>query len=77
MKGVILAAGRGKRLNPLTSRRPKHLLPIIDKPLIRKVVEAVAETGINDICIVVGYGSEKIIEALKNFTKINITFAVQ
>ncbi len=77
MRGVILAAGRGKRLNPLTSVRPKHLLPIIDRPLIRLVAETLAESGIDEICVVIGYGSEMVQNALRNFSKAKITFALQ
>ncbi len=77
MKGVILAAGRGKRLSPLTSTRPKHLLPIIDKPLVRHVAEALAEAGVNEACIVIGYKSEMIKDTFKDFSKMKITFAVQ
>lgn len=77
MWGVILAAGRGKRLNPLTSTRPKHLLPVLNRPLIRLVAESVTLAGIDEICVVVGYGSEMIRSALANFDKARITFAVQ
>ncbi len=77
MRGVILAAGRGKRLNPLTSTRPKHLLPIVGQPLLRLVAETAADSGIDELCIVVGYGSEMVQNALRNFSRARISFAFQ
>jgi NDP-sugar pyrophosphorylase family protein len=77
MRGVILAAGRGKRLSPLTSTRPKHLLPIVGQPLVRLVAEAAADSGIDELCVVVGYGSEMVKNALRNFSKARISFALQ
>lgn len=52
MKGVILAGGRGTRLDPLTRVTNKHLLPIYDKPVIYYAVEKLAEAGIDRIMIV-------------------------
>ncbi|PSP19805.1 glucose-1-phosphate thymidylyltransferase, partial [Halobacteriales archaeon QH_10_67_13] len=39
---VILAAGEGRRLAPLTKRRPKPMLPVVNRPLLEHVVEACA-----------------------------------
>lgn len=60
MKAVILAAGAGKRLWPLTNRQPKPMLPVANKPVLRYVVEAVAEAGIDDVILVVGYQRDRI-----------------
>ncbi|WP_439026686.1 sugar phosphate nucleotidyltransferase [Haloarchaeobius sp. DT45] len=60
MKAVVLAAGEGRRLEPLTNRRPKPMLPIANKPLLEYVVEAVAGAGIEDLVLVVGYKRERI-----------------
>ena len=57
---VILAAGEGQRLRPLTNRRPKPMLPVAGKPILEYVIEAVAEAGISDIVLVVGYRQERI-----------------
>ena len=57
---VIMAAGRGRRLAPLTQRRPKPMLPVVDRPVLEYVIEAVADAGIDDIVLVVGYGQDRI-----------------
>jgi len=54
MKGVILAGGLGKRLEPLTRITNKHLLPIYNKPMIYYPVQILVEAGIRDILIVTG-----------------------
>lgn len=57
---VVLAAGEGRRLEPLTNRRPKPMVPVANRPLLEHVVEAVAAAGINRIALVVGYRQERI-----------------
>ena len=57
---VILAAGEGRRLEPLTNRRPKPMLPVGNRPLLEYVVKAVAATEIDRVVIVVGYRAERI-----------------
>jgi glucose-1-phosphate thymidylyltransferase len=54
MKGVILAGGLGKRLNPLTKVTNKHLLPIYSKPMIYYPLQTLVDAGIKDILIVTG-----------------------
>lgn len=51
MKVMILAAGRGERMRPLTDTRPKPLLEVQGKPLIQHHIEAVARAGIRDVII--------------------------
>ena len=57
---IVLAAGKGTRLSPLTDNRPKPMLPAANKPLLEHVVESLAEAGIDRIVIVVGYKRERI-----------------
>ena len=57
---VILAAGEGRRLEPLTNRRPKPMVPVANRPLLEHVVEAVAGAEIDRIVLVVGYKQERI-----------------
>ncbi|VAW46640.1 Nucleotidyl transferase possibly involved in threonylcarbamoyladenosine formation [hydrothermal vent metagenome] len=51
IKAMILAAGRGNRLRPLTDTLPKPLIPVCGKPLIEYHIEALAEAGVMDIVI--------------------------
>jgi len=60
MKCVILAAGEGKRLRPLTSTKPKSIIPIANKPILQHIIENLRCVNIKDIIIVIGYHSEKI-----------------
>lgn len=59
-KAVIAAAGFGTRFLPQTKAMPKEMLPLVDKPVIQYVVEALAEAGIEDIVIVTGYHKRSI-----------------
>lgn len=54
MKGVILAGGLGKRLEPLTRITNKHLLPVYGKPMIYYPIQTLVDSGIKDILIVTG-----------------------
>lgn len=63
-KAVILAAGMGTRLQPLTLDHPKCLLEVGGKPLIARQVELLRAAGISDVVVVLGYMPEKIREAL-------------
>jgi len=54
VKGVILAGGLGKRLDPLTRVTNKHLLPVFDRPMIFYPIQALINAGIRDILLVTG-----------------------
>ncbi len=60
MRVVILAAGQGTRLRPLTSDRPKCMVPFQDKPLIEHQLELFERFNITDINVITGYLQEKI-----------------
>jgi len=51
MKAMILAAGRGSRMRPLTDNQPKPLLPVAGKPLLAYHLEKLAEAGVNEVVI--------------------------
>ncbi|GJG98788.1 phosphoenolpyruvate mutase [Cupriavidus pauculus] len=57
---VVLAAGRGKGLEALTEDKPKVMLPVAGKPLLRWLVDGFKKQGINDITVVGGYKAEAI-----------------
>ena len=54
MKGVVLAGGLGKRLEPLTRITNKHLLPIYNRPMIYYPIQTLVDAGITEIMIVTG-----------------------
>jgi UDP-N-acetylglucosamine diphosphorylase/glucosamine-1-phosphate N-acetyltransferase len=60
MKGVILAAGEGVRLQPITLTRPKHLIKIGGKPMLEHCIESLKTSGINEILIVVHHKADMI-----------------
>ncbi len=60
MKAVILAAGEGVRMHPLTYTRPKVMLPIANKPLLEHMLLVLKDAGINEFIFVVGYRNETI-----------------
>ena len=45
MQGVILAAGKGSRLQPITLKRSKAMVPILGKPIVERVMEDLAANG--------------------------------
>ncbi len=57
---VILAAGEGRRLAPLTNTRPKPMLPVANRPILEYVIDGVVEAGIEHVVLVVGYKQERI-----------------
>jgi glucose-1-phosphate thymidylyltransferase len=62
MQAVILAAGKGTRLRPLTDDKPKVMVEVDGKPLIEDVFDNLIDVGIDEFVVVVGYKKEKIIE---------------
>ena len=64
MKAMILAAGLGTRLRPLTNTQPKALLPVANRPLIHYTLLLLRRFGITDVVINLHHHGEKIVEAL-------------
>jgi glucose-1-phosphate thymidylyltransferase len=64
MKGLILSGGKGTRLYPITYTRAKQLVPVANKPVLFRVIEAIRDAGIDDIGIVVGDTAPEIKEAV-------------
>ncbi|QFU81292.1 UTP--glucose-1-phosphate uridylyltransferase AglF [Natronorubrum aibiense] len=78
MQAVVLAAGKGTRLRPLTDDKPKVLVEVDDTPLIEDVFDNLLEIGVTELVVVVGYMKEKIIERYGDeYEGVPITYAHQ
>ncbi|MFC1932136.1 bifunctional sugar-1-phosphate nucleotidylyltransferase/acetyltransferase [Chloroflexota bacterium] len=60
MKAVILAAGEGSRMRPLTHTRPKVMLPIANKPILEHLLIETKKAGIREFIFIVGYHDEQV-----------------
>ena len=61
--GVIMAGGRGTRLMPLTNNRPKPMVPVLERPVLDYVKDAMIGAGLKQIVVTTGYkGKERIKE---------------
>ena len=80
MKGIVLAAGRGTRLYPMTKPVCKPLLPVYDKPLIYYPIATLLQAGIRDILVIIPPGEEREFQNLLGDGSelgLHIEFAVQ
>jgi len=68
-KAVVLAAGKGVRLWPLTENKSKHMIPVAGRPVIEHVVAAVKSAGIRSLILVTSYAEELIQKHLGNGAK--------
>lgn len=62
MKALVLTAGEGRRLRPLTTNRSKSMLMIAGRPVLQYIIDSLVENGIRDIILVVGHGREELID---------------
>lgn len=60
LKVIVLAAGQGKRLHPLTNNKPKCMVELFGKTLLQRQIEIYRNCGISDISVVTGYHDSKI-----------------
>lgn len=79
MKAIILAAGEGSRMRPLTYSRPKVMLPLANQPILEHLLIQVRDTGITEFIFVIGYHQEKIREHFHTGRKwgVNIEYVTQ
>ncbi len=69
MKTVILAAGEGLRMRPLTRNRPKVMLPVANKPIMEHLLDSLIIAGCRQFIMVVGYKAEKVKEHFEDGTR--------
>ncbi|MXR50939.1 NTP transferase domain-containing protein [Halovenus sp. WSH3] len=75
---VVLAAGEGTRLRPLTQNRPKPMLPAANRPILEHVLDALVEAGIERIVLVVGYRRERVQSYVgPTYRDVPVEYAVQ
>lgn len=72
MKGIILAAGKGTRLRPLTETTPKPMLPLNGRPMLDYVLDGFKGAGVTDVIIVTGYLAEQIEDHYKDGSAIGM-----
>ncbi len=79
MKGVILAAGKGSRLYPVTHVIPKPLLPLANRPTLEYAFDQLKAIGVTNICLVVGENEPKMRAALGDGSAfgVTLTYVVQ
>ncbi|MFB6083320.1 MAG: bifunctional sugar-1-phosphate nucleotidylyltransferase/acetyltransferase [Halorientalis sp.] len=78
MQAVILAAGEGTRMRPLTASLPKPMLPVADRPLSAHTADAAVAAGVDELIFVVGYEGETVREYFgERYRGVPVSYAVQ
>ncbi len=78
MQTVVLAAGEGTRMRPLTATRPKPMLPVAGRPMLEHVFDAAVEAGASRLIAVVGYHDQAVREHFgEAYRDVPVAYAVQ
>lgn len=75
MKGLILSGGKGTRLYPLTYTRAKQLIPVANKPVLARVIEAIRDAGVRDIGMIVGHTAPEIKDSLGDGSRWDVSLS--
>src|SRR4051812_29388691 len=73
MKAVVMAGGEGSRLRPLTLRRPKPMVPVVDKPVMAHILDLLKKHGIDEVIVTLQYLAENIQEYFGDGSGIGMT----
>jgi NDP-sugar pyrophosphorylase family protein len=78
MQGVILAAGKGKRLHPITTQRSKAMAPVAGKPMVARVLDTLLQNGLRDLIMLVSPDDQEITPYFRQMTtEATFRFVVQ
>ncbi|AXG06289.1 glucose-1-phosphate thymidylyltransferase [Haloplanus rubicundus] len=78
MKAIVLAAGKGQRLWPLTENRPKPMLPVANRPILEHIVDALMQTSVTEVILVVGSNRDRIQSHFEDsYGHLDISYVVQ
>ena len=72
MQCVVLAAGEGKRMRPLTATRPKVMIPLANRPMTDHLVCAARDAGITEFILVVGYQEQEVRDYFGNGSDLGV-----
>ncbi|MDD1707490.1 MAG: NTP transferase domain-containing protein, partial [Methanoregulaceae archaeon] len=73
MECVVLAAGEGKRMRPLTATRPKVMIPLANRPMLHHLVCAARDAGILDFVFVVGYKEQEVRDYFRDGSDLGVS----
>ena len=76
IKAVIMAGGKGTRIRPLTTIRPKPMVPVVNRPLIDYVIETIKKSKVKEIIVTLNYFQSHIKAHLKQ-NDLNIRYLVE
>jgi bifunctional UDP-N-acetylglucosamine pyrophosphorylase/glucosamine-1-phosphate N-acetyltransferase len=78
MQAVVLAAGEGTRMRPLTESMAKPMLPVADRPLVAHTADAAVAAGVDELVFVMGYEGEAVREYFgESYRGVPVSYAVQ
>lgn len=79
MRAVVLVGGEGTRLRPLTLTTPKQMLPVVEQPMIERVLGQLARHGVDDAVLSLGYKPDAFINAYPkgSVSDVRVTYAVE